>query len=405
MTPPFGTITLMGSGELTESMVKTHRAILARCTPDLRAVFIDTPAGFELNCDEISARAVDYFQKRLDVPLAVASFKNKNRATAREVEAALHVLRRANFIFAGPGSPSYAIRHWRGSAVWDALVARWRQGAHLIFASAATIGMGCCALPVYEIYKAGAEVEWIDGLDLLGPLGLKLAVVPHWNNAEGGTHDTRYCFMGEPRLSILEEKLPFDVVILGIDEHTTITLDPNERAITVMGVGNVMARYRGQEKVFATGASFSFDELRAASFAPAVGNSHADSAVPPTAPAPQTVMIQLYLTQLARAMQETGEARVQRDLIDHAHDTMHELANGWRPPDRLEGEDITPLVELLIQIRMQLRVAKQFALADQMRDQLAGRGILLEDTPQGTQWKRTTEHTGAQTNAKIPIGT
>ena len=26
--------------------------------------------------------------------------------------------------------------------------------------------------------------------------GLRI-VIPHWNNAEGGTHGTRFCFMGE----------------------------------------------------------------------------------------------------------------------------------------------------------------------------------------------------------------
>ncbi len=393
MTPnTLGTITLMGSGELTESMAKVHRAILARCAPDVHAVFLDTPAGFELNADEISAKAVAYFEKRFNLALTIASFKSKARATAREVEAALRALRRSNFIFAGPGSPSYAIRNWRGSAVWDTLIARFMQGAHLVFASAATIGMGCSALPVYEIYKAGLDVEWLDGLDLLGQLGLKIAIVPHWNNAEGGTYDTRYCYMGAPRLKILEEKLPYDVVLFGIDEHTACTLDPSHEMIAVNGVGNVTLRYRGAEKSFPAGESFAFSELRAANFANADAEKMAERREPPPALAPRLLTTQLYLTQLARALEETREASAQRELIDHAHDTMHELANGWRAPDKLAGgDDVTPLVELLIQLRVQLRAAKQFALADSVREQLGARGITLEDTPNGTQWKKTTK--------------
>lgn len=54
----------------------------------------------------------------------------------------------------------------------------------------------------------------------------------------------------------------------------------------------------------------------------------------------------------------------------------------------LAREDITPLVELLIQMRAQLRAVKQYALADQVREQLAARGIALEDTPNGMVWKR-----------------
>lgn len=381
----------MGSGELAESMAKVHRAILARVEPETHAVFVDTPAGFELNTDQTSARAVEYFQKRFSLKLEVASFRSKARATAIEVEGALRLLRHANFIFAGPGSPSYAIRNWRGSAVWDAIVARFAEGAHLVFASAATIGMGCCALPVYEIYKAGGEVDWMDGLDLLGPLGFKLAIIPHWNNAEGETYDTRYCYMGEPRLRILEDKLPFDGVIFGIDEHTAVTLDPSIQKCIVNGVGNVTLRYHGREKSFAAGSNFSFDQLRVSSFLqPIQPKAVRDETRIEPPPPPEFVTTQLYLTQLARAMQETRATAERRELIEHAHDTMHELSAEWRAGDeQAQSGDIAPLVELLIQTRTRLRSAKQFALADQLRDQLSELGIVLEDTPSGTQWKRS----------------
>ncbi|WP_258084489.1 cysteine--tRNA ligase [Thermococcus thermotolerans] len=46
------------------------------------------------------------------------------------------------------------------------------------------------------------------------------------------------------------------------------------------------------------------------------------------------------------------------------------------------------LIELLIEVRAQLRKEKNFALADKIRAQLREMGIQLEDTPQGTIWKR-----------------
>lgn len=55
------------------------------------------------------------------------------------------------------------------------------------------------------------------------------------------------------------------------------------------------------------------------------------------------------------------------------------------PPTKAAGAE--PFVELLIDIRRELRAAKQFALADRIRDRLADLGIALEDTPQGTLWK------------------
>jgi len=38
-------------------------------------------------------------------------------------------------------------------------------------------------------------------------------------------------------------------------------------------------------------------------------------------------------------------------------------------------------------VRSELRKAKQFALADMVRNRLSDLGITLEDTPQGTRWK------------------
>jgi len=46
-----------------------------------------------------------------------------------------------------------------------------------------------------------------------------------------------------------------------------------------------------------------------------------------------------------------------------------------------------PFIELLIQVRKDLRAAKQYALADKVRDDLAKLGVTLEDGPQGTTWK------------------
>ncbi|AIF69738.1 cysteinyl-tRNA synthetase [Palaeococcus pacificus DY20341] len=48
------------------------------------------------------------------------------------------------------------------------------------------------------------------------------------------------------------------------------------------------------------------------------------------------------------------------------------------------------LIELLIQVRAELRKQKNFALADEIRAKLRELGIQLEDTPKGTIWKKVT---------------
>jgi cysteinyl-tRNA synthetase len=53
-----------------------------------------------------------------------------------------------------------------------------------------------------------------------------------------------------------------------------------------------------------------------------------------------------------------------------------------------ESDLLDEEIEKLIQERQEARKAKNWALADQIRDSLKEKGIILEDTPQGVRWKR-----------------
>ena len=164
--------------------------------------------------------------------------------------------------FAGPGSPTYALRQWAGTAVPDIVRGKMRSGGAVTFASAAALTLGRFTVPVYEIYKVGAEPQWLDGLDVLGEIGLNVAVIPHYDNAEGGHHDTRFCYLGERRLRMLEEMLPDDAHVIGVDEHTGVVLDLDASTATVIGNGVLTVRVRGNSTTFASGSVISIDELR-----------------------------------------------------------------------------------------------------------------------------------------------
>ncbi len=56
-------------------------------------------------------------------------------------------------------------------------------------------------------------------------------------------------------------------------------------------------------------------------------------------------------------------------------------------PEARDDVAAHPFIDMLVEVRTQLREAKQFALADSIRDGLAGLGISLEDSPEGTQWR------------------
>ncbi|HMQ30174.1 MAG TPA: cysteine--tRNA ligase [Chloroflexaceae bacterium] len=97
------------------------------------------------------------------------------------------------------------------------------------------------------------------------------------------------------------------------------------------------------------------------------------------------------LFELVRAVNSARDAGVGGAPFAAAQATFRELAGvlGLRldPARRGKGQDVAPFVELLIEVRAELRKARQFALADMVRARLADLGVTLEDGPQGTRWK------------------
>jgi cyanophycinase-like exopeptidase len=401
-------LVIMGSGETAPTMIKPHRTLFARITRDGPAALLDTPYGFQENADDISTRAQAYFGASVGERVDVISWRRAlEPGLAREQ--ALATLRTARWIFAGPGSPTYALRHWRDTPVPDLLRQRLDDGV-VVFASAAALTLGSHTIPVYEIYKAGADPYWAEGLNLVeAATGLPAVVIPHYDNAEGGHHDTRYCYLGERRLSRLERELPDDAFVLGVDEHTGCVLDLDARTATVVGNSAVTIRRRGRSRAFPTGAVITFDELVEAG----------DTSTPPPPPEPARARpdIPSLPTEADRLDAEYTRALDARDvdgcvsavlameqtLVDWATDTfapeegeharsvlrsmvvrLGELAAiGARDP----REVLAPYVEALLEQRAAARAARDFATSDRIRNRLVAAGIEVHDTSGGVHWE------------------
>ena len=52
-----------------------------------------------------------------------------------------------------------------------------------------------------------------------------------------------------------------------------------------------------------------------------------------------------------------------------------------------ETSDASPFVQMLVNVRTELRAARQFDIADSIRDRLSELGVTIEDTPEGTEWR------------------
>ena len=97
------------------------------------------------------------------------------------------------------------------------------------------------------------------------------------------------------------------------------------------------------------------------------------------------------LFELVKAINTARDGGVAGEPFTAAQAALRELANvlGLRleTAHTAQRQDIAPFVELLIALRAELRTAKQYQLADSLRQRLSDLGITLEDGPQGTTWK------------------
>jgi len=406
-------LTVMGSGETAPTMIKVHRRVMEAvgCAAPGDAVLLDTPYGFQENADDISAKAVEYFRASVGHPVTVASWRRgDDDAVTRE--RALAAIADARYVFAGPGSPTYALRQWDGTPLPGLLRDKVRQGGAVTFASAAALTLGVATVPVYEIYKVGATPAWVDGLDLLAELGLHVALVPHYDNAEGGGHDTRFCYLGERRLSAMEPDLPDGAWVLGVDEHTALVLDLDAGTATIEGNGGVTIRRDGGSERIEAGATLDLDELRP-------GSGHAVPAPTEPVAADRAPVLNAGVglaDTSARLRDEFDDAIDARDpdravsavleleqaLVDWSADTLQsderdrargelrrmvvrlgELAAvGARDP----RDVVAPYVDAVLAGRVAARELRQYELADRLRDALVDAGVEVRDTPSGTDW-------------------
>ena len=414
MSPQKGIIALMGSGELTATMVEVHKELLKAVPQPAQAFFLDTPAGFELNCDHISQRAIDYFREHVQHPMSLASYKAKETKDSYEPMQTLQRLREANFVLIGPGSPTYAVRQWRQTPIPEILTERIAAGNCLVAASAAALTVGRFTLPVYEIYKVGENLHWVEGMNILAHFGFNLVVIPHWNNAEGGTHDTRFCYMGETRLRQLESLLPDDACIIGLDEHTACLLDFEKDEAVIRGIGSVTLRRGGVERVFEKTERIPLRILREGALdteivqsgpktiaQEPVKDNHEDSFWDNVHAIEKKFYTGLKqheskeftkaLLELDRIIWKAQQERESPEFISQARDTLRELivSLGVRleSAPRSRTECLAPLVGALLNLRQEFRTKKLFDAADAIRIKLQEAGIIIEDTRQGSRWR------------------
>lgn len=264
-----GRIALFGSGETARVGRRVHELLLAAYKAPVPVAVIETPAGFQPNSHTLAVKVQGFFEHSLqNFKPQITIVPARHRGTGphgTDESSLLSGVKGASYVFAGAGSPTYAVRHLSDSQLWQTVAGQLERGATLALASAMALAVSTYTLPVYEIFKVGEELSWMPGLDLFGKLGLglELAIVPHWNNNEGGAElDTSHCYMGEARFTALRAMLPASTIILAIDEHTACVVDLGTHQARVHGAGAVRVLRDADVHTFAADETFPISLLR-----------------------------------------------------------------------------------------------------------------------------------------------
>ncbi len=343
-----GRVFLLSSGETSPSGGQIFERAVRQLADPPRIAILETPAGFELNSPLVAGRVVDFLRRRLqnyspEIDLIPA--RKRNTAFSPDNAELIQPLLSANLIYAGAGSPTYAVRQLHDSLAWQTMIARHRLGATLVLASAATTAIGAHALPVYEIYKAGEDLHWRPGLDLFGAFGLDLVFIPHWNNAEGGADlDTSRCFMGETRFAELLALLPAHITVVGIDEHTALMMDFETAQAEVIGHGTVTVLQSDRAQQFGARQTFplaTLGSLRQPEFASGIP-AQVWEEVLATQPRASDITPTIPDDVLALATQRQA-ARARREWVTADELRQRIAALGWKVLDTPDGTHLEPM--------------------------------------------------------------
>ena len=353
-----GSLAILGSGETSPNLVSVHRELLEGLDDSSSIFMIDSPFGFQENANQLVEKIIDFYKVSLNVEMKLASYRNIEELNTKSFFKSIQLLESASFIFAGPGSPSYASKLWHGNEFEQTLKNHLIKGGKSLFASAAASTLGEHTLPVYEIYKVGKDPYWEKGLNLLNVYGLSCTVVPHFNNAEGGNHDTSFSYVGENRMKTLLDKSYSN--ILGIDEHTALIISGKNETFKVVGLGNVTILNKEGTHVFEKDSEESLDILQ-----------------------------KLLVSEKNGSVKKIDNVETEANSIDKS--TLKEIANLeiQIESNKKNTERFEILVEKLILLRSKLRNEKNYKLSDEVRDILESSGLQIEDSEQGIQWRIT----------------
>jgi cyanophycinase len=213
-----GPIALVGSGEYTDAMNETDRALLAALSMEQpHVVVIPTASGLEPGMPAVwNARGVKHFNK---LNAKVTPLRITEREHCYD-DANIKALGEADLFYFSGGNPNYVVETWHDTPAWETLVSRWQAGAALAGCSAGAMMLGSFTIRVRDA-MTGNTPRWVPAMGLAHGI----AVLPHF--------DRMRSFVGHDAFRDIIKTAPAHISVVGVDEDTALVKRRN--AWQVMG--------------------------------------------------------------------------------------------------------------------------------------------------------------------------
>jgi cyanophycinase len=203
MNEKTGAIALVGSGEYLPQMLELENSLLQRAVSfgkNNSYVQIPTGAGKE------GADRLEYWKKRgQDQAMRIGTeciylpiYSRDDAFNSEYIER----VKSAGLIYFSGGDPSHIAEVFKGSPLWDAIVAQWESGTSLAGCSAGAMAFGGKIIGIRRSHVT-------EGLGLLP----EIEVIPHYDKFLGWLPD---------RITAAIIREDANTTLLGIDEDTAL---------------------------------------------------------------------------------------------------------------------------------------------------------------------------------------
>jgi cysteinyl-tRNA synthetase len=252
--------------------------------------------------------------------------------------------------------------------------------------------------PGWHIECSAMSLEILgEGFDIHG--GGDDLIFPHHENeiaqARGAGHDFARYWIHSGMVNVEGEKMSKSLgnfVTLGdaLDRHDPrafrlLTLQTHYRRQMEVGAKEIADAEKAAERV---------DNLmRRAARAGVVAGKQVDSArfieaMDDDFDTPAAVAIVFELVRDANTALEDGRLDEAADLVGTVRELWEALGFWFSDEDGDADQEGNEEIERLVADRDDARARKEWGEADRIRDELQERGVVIEDTPQGTIWRR-----------------